>query len=152
MLGRQKKEGFFSEEDIPIEYLSLPVEDCYNPNYEAFNAFRRTQPKNATLAPNSEKLYRLYFYQGMSKPDRLIVHSELLENTSYHYFASSLSIALTIGVYISTGFTIKYGPFRRVRVGLGLMSGWLSYDILRKRAAAKLIRGTAPLYEKYQIK
>jgi hypothetical protein len=154
MLRRPDLQAYFSEEDIPVEYLSLPIEDRYSPTYELFNAYRRSQPdfNTLTLAPNSEKLFRLYFYQGMSKPDRLIVHSELLENNASHYFISSTSIALTLGVYICSGFSYKYQSFTRVRVGLGLLSGWVWYDFARKRAIGKLMKATTPLYEKYQVK
>mmetsp|Transcript_4826 Transcript_4826/g.9008 ORF Transcript_4826/g.9008 Transcript_4826/m.9008 type:complete len:155 (+) Transcript_4826:433-897(+) len=154
MLHRRRQEPFFSDEDIPIDYLSMPVEDCYNPTLERFNASRRSMPDfgKTTFKPNTEKLYRLYFYQGMSKPDRLLVHAEFLENNADHVYASSTAIALTIGAYIITGFTNKYSSFSRVRMGFALLTGWVCYDIQRKRAANKLVRTTAPLYAKYQIK
>lgn len=151
---RAKERALFSHDDIPQEYLSGPVVHAYRPELEVHNAQRRAQRDFPTLnlSPNNEKFYRLYFYQGLSTVDRLIVHTESLEVKMKIYIVFGLSFAAGFTAYFLLA-AMRHAKSRpALRFAVGAMSSYTAWDYQRRYYRTRFEQAVEPFYEKYHIK
>ena len=153
-MKRKDKIALISNEDLPRDYLTAPVEHKYRYELETLNAKRRREPGFAArkFNPATEKFYRLYFYQGLSQPDRLTVHTELMEMRSWRYFAVGGFVGMTVCSFFMLGTMIKYAPFMVFRIGASVLVGNLVFTNIKAYAQNSVERALEPLYEKYAIK
>lgn len=151
---RAKDRALFSQDDIPQEYLSAPIQHLYRPELEVHNAQRRAQRDFETLnlSPNNEKYYRLYFYQGMSPADRLIVHTEGLEMRMKVYIVFGLSFVAGFSTFFLMA-GLKHAKDRpMLRLAVGAASTYFAWDFQRRYHRHRFESAVEPFYEKYQIK
>ena len=155
-MGRKKNDDppVFSFEDIPKKYLSAPVSDDYQPELAELYRKRRSKPgfENLKMNSASEKFYRLYFYQGVSQPDRTLLHQMFLETQSRRYKCTGAVIASSVGVYAYLGTTVKYSPFKLIRLILSGLGGYATYKMYKNYSTYKLEQECDPYFEKYAIR
>ena len=154
-MGKKTDEpSSFALEDIPRKYLLAPLADIYQPElFEIYKARRsKSGFENAKLNASSEKLFRLYFYQGLNQADRVFVHQEFLDTQSRRYLCTGIVLWTSILTYAILGRTAKYGSFNSLRVVLGGISGYFSYRLYKAYSEHQLEQACDYLYEKYAIR
>lgn len=153
-MRKRDKISLISNEDLPRDYLTAPAEHKYRPELETLNAKRRREHGFETrmFNPATEKFYRLYFYQGLSQPDRLSVHTELMEMRSWRYFAIGGFVGVSLCSFFLMGSMIKYAPFMVFRLGASALLGNLVFTNMKAYAQSSVEKAIEPFYEKYGIR
>ena len=151
---KKEEPTLFSFDDLPKKYISAPVKDQYQDDLLEMYFRRRSKAAvdNMKMNPASEKFFRLYFYQGVSQADRVLLHQEYLETHVRRYMCTLLVMATSLGTYSLLGRTAKYQSFRVIRLGFGGAAGYLSYFLYKEYTTRVLEKAVDPLYEKYAIR
>ena len=151
---KKEEPTLFSFDDLPRKYISAPVKDQYQEDLLEMYFRRRSKPgfENIKMNPASEKFFRLYFYQGVSQADRVLLHQEYLETHVRRYMCTLLVTATSIGTFSLLGRTTKYQSFKVIRLGFGAAAGYLSYFLYKEYTTRVLEKAIDPLYEKYAIR
>ncbi|OMJ88710.1 hypothetical protein SteCoe_9251 [Stentor coeruleus] len=155
-MGKKKSDEpkIFSSENLPKEYLTAPITDEYQPALLEY--YKRKLIRNdigsIELSPSTEKFFRLYFYQGMTQPDRLLLHQQYLKAQSQMYTCVMLVVINTIGIYAVMNNIGKYAPFKLIRLMFAGTGGFLTFRGYKTYSTYKLESVTEPLYEKYAIR
>ncbi|CAG9334014.1 unnamed protein product [Blepharisma stoltei] len=155
MSKEQKIEDeIFSKEDFPKMYLTSPIVDAFRPELEKLYQKKRSNKNFEGKSMNffTQKFMRLYFYQGLDQPDRLLVHTELLEFKNKQFHTVAASVSAVIITYITLGTTVRYSRFSALRWAASLGVGYLVWRSFKTHALNKIEKGTGHLYEKYSIK
>ena len=151
---KKDEPSLFSFDDLPRKFVSAPVLDKYQDGLHEMYFRRRNKgiTEDLKMNPASEKFFRLYFYQGVSQADRVLLHQEYLETHVRRYMCTFLVMVTFLGTYTILGRTSKYHSFRFLRGGLSLGTSYMSYFLYKEYTTKILERAVDPLYEKYAIR
>jgi hypothetical protein len=154
-MGKKKDEpNVFSLDDLPKKYLSAPVADVYHPELAEMYRQKKSRSDFVSYKPNSnnEKFFRLYFYQGVSQVDRVLLHQEFLSLQSRKYVCTGVVGAVCLGSYYFLAIFTKYQSFKFLKIASAGLSGYLSYELYKIYSINKLEGTIGHLYEKYAIR
>lgn len=153
-MTKKNEPRLISFDDLPKKYLMAPVADAYHEELLELYYRRKTKPdfENLKMNPSSEKFYRLYFYQGVSQADRTFLHQEYLETQSRRYYCTSLVFVSSISVYLLLSQHSRYTPFKAIRLGFSLLTGYFTYLMYKNYSTYLLEKTTDPYFEKYAIR
>lgn len=151
---KKLEDEIFSYESFPKEYLTSPIVDAFRPELKRLYENKRTSKNlnDQNLNLYTQKLIRLYFYQGLDQPDRLLLHSEFLEFKNKQYGAVASCLTGFLVTYMLTGTTLKYSKFLSLRAISSISAGYFAFQTYKAYGVEKLEKRTEHLYEKYAIK